>query len=245
MNRFGLVSVIGASFVLAACGSASAANGGSSPSPGANAAARGGAAGQLVQINGDTLILSSANGDITVTFSSSTPITKASTASLADITAGVCIVAMGPKDSSGSITATTVRLSPKGANGCAAPGGGFNPDAGGSPRPSPSGSPRPSPSGQPNNLTVLTGEVTAVSGTSITVKTAAGASQMLIVPTVATVSISSTTTAAALQVGQCLRATGTPDASGNVQATALTITPPGANGTCATGRQGLGRPPGA
>src|SRR6266699_1947365 len=115
MNRFGLVSVIGASFVLAACGSASAANGGSSPSPGANAAARGGAAGQLVQINGDTLILSGANGDITVTLSSSTPITKASTASLADITAGVCIVAMGPKDSSGSITATTVRLSPKSA----------------------------------------------------------------------------------------------------------------------------------
>ncbi len=235
MNRFGLVFVIGATFLLAACGSAGAANGGSSPSPGANTAGRGGSAGQLVQITGDTLILSTANGDITVMFSSTTAITKTSAATLADIVSGDCIVATGTMNPAGLLTATTVRIAPKASGGCAAPGQGFSPPAG--------ASPRPSPSSQPNTASVA-GQVTAVSGTSITVLTSAG-SQTIAVPTVATVSLSSTTTSASLQVGQCLRATGRPDASGTIQATALTITPPGANGMCATGRGGFAAPPGA
>src|SRR6266581_1862098 len=122
MNRLGLVFGIGATFILAACGNgAGAAKSTPSPSPGA-ATARGGPSGQLVQINGDTLILTGANGDITVTFDNTTAITKTSTATLADITQGECIVATGTKDSSGLITVTSVRLAPKDASGCTAAG---------------------------------------------------------------------------------------------------------------------------
>src|SRR5207244_1785618 len=80
---------------------------------GVSRAPRGGASGQLVQINGNTLILTGANGDVTVTYTTTTTITKMSTATLADITAGECIFANGAKDSSGLITATSVRLAPK------------------------------------------------------------------------------------------------------------------------------------
>ena len=233
MNRLGLALVVGATFVLAACGSgATASNGATSPSPGGPGTNRGGAAGQLVQINGDTLILTGANGDITVTLTSSTTITKTSTASLADIAQGECIVASGTKDSAGLLTATSVRLAPKGANGCATggPGGSAPPGA----------SPRPTPSGQAG-VSMVGGEVTAVSGTSVTVLTPSSGSQSITVPTVAMVTLSSAATAASLQVGECLRATGPPNASGDVQATSLTITPPGANGTCSTGGGGFGR----
>ena len=89
-------------------------------------------------------------------------------------------------------------------------------------------------------MSVVSGEVTAVSGTSVTVLTASTGTQTFTVPTVANVTVSSAASAASFQVGQCLRATGAPDASGNVQATSLTITPAGANGTCSTG-SGFGR----
>ena len=89
-------------------------------------------------------------------------------------------------------------------------------------------------------MSVVSGEVTAVSGTSVTVLTASTGTQTFTVPTVANVTVSSAASAASFQVGQCLRATGAPDASGTVQATSLTITPAGANGTCSTG-SGFGR----
>ena len=144
------------------------------------------------------------------------------------------------KDTTGLITATTVRLAPKGAAGCTAGGFTTGPAAGASPRPSPS--PRPTPSGQAN-LSIVSGEVTAVSGTSITVLSPTNISQTIAVPTTAAVTLSSSATAAALQVGQCLRAAGPIDATGTVQATALTITPAGASGTCSTGSGGFGRRP--
>src|SRR5256885_4420472 len=137
MSRFSIILCIGASFVLAACGNSASAGNTASPSPGIARAPRGGASGQLVQINGDTLILTGANGDITVTMTSSTTITRTSAVTLADITPGECIVASGAKDSSGLVTATTVRLAPKSANGCAPAGQGFSPPPGASPRPTP------------------------------------------------------------------------------------------------------------
>jgi hypothetical protein len=236
MNRLVVASFVAAGFVLAACGNgATAASSTTSPSPAAGNALRGGASGQLVQINAQTLILSGANGDITIDYSSSTPITKTSTAALADITPGACIVATGQKDASGLVTATTVRLSPKGANGCAA----ATPNGNGAP----GASPRPVPSGQPA-VNFVSGVVTSVNGTSVTLLTQANGSQTINVPTTAAVTQSSVASASALQVGQCLRATGSRDSAGNVQATALTITPPGPGGTCTTGLGGPGRRPG-
>src|ERR1700693_199406 len=119
MNR-SIPAFAAAAFVLTACG-ASANTASSSPSPGAGNAFRNGASGQLVQINGQTLILTGPNDDTTVTFSTTTTFTKTSIASLADITRGTCIVASGVKDSTGTITATNVSISPKAATGWATP----------------------------------------------------------------------------------------------------------------------------
>jgi len=245
MNR-ALPLIAVAAFVLAACGSpASAAK--TSPSPSGANAFRNGASGQLVQANGQTLILSGPNGDTTVTVTATTTYTKTSVGTLADITKGACIVANGQKDpTSGAITATNVRISPKAATGCAAPGfrpGGAAPGA----TPPAGATPRPSPSAQPN-AAFVTGEVSAVSGPSVTVKTVASGSQTITVASSATITDTADVTPAALQNGQCLRANGPRDAAGNVQATSVTITPAGPSGTCTTGggfgRGGFGGPPG-
>jgi len=226
------LATVAAALGLAACGAAATAGGTSaSPSPSGSprAGLRGGASGQLVQISGQTLILTGPNGDTTVTFTDSTTITKTSTAALADVTVGTCVVATGQKDATtGAITARTVIVSPMGASGCAARV---------IPTPSPNASPRPSfspPPGGLANLSFTSGEVTAVNGTTVTLKTAAGASVAVMVPSTARVTKSAVVTAADLQTGQCLSASGPKDSSGNVQASALTITPAGPSGTCTT-----------
>ena len=240
MKRSTLLVVAGAAILAAACGNAASASnsGTASPSPGrGDSAFRNGTAGQLVQINGQTLIITGPNGDTTVTYSSTTAITRTSTATLADITVGSCVVATGTKDAAGAVTATAVRLAPKTGAGCAA-SFGPGPGAGGSPRPD--ASPRPTPSGAANRAVVI-GEVTAAGGTSVTVQAAAGGSQTINVPTTAVVTRSFAVTSAALQTGECVRATGPKNAAGTVSATSLTITPAGPSGTCASGFGGGGR----
>src|SRR5438046_9464251 len=117
MNRFSIILFTGASLGLAACGNSASAGNTASPSPGIARAPRGGAFGQLVQINGNTLILTGANGDVTVTYTTTTTITKMSTATLADITAGQCILAPGAQASSGLIKATPETPHPQNPRG--------------------------------------------------------------------------------------------------------------------------------
>jgi hypothetical protein len=192
-----------------------------------------------VQINGQTLILTGASGDISVEFTSATTFSRTSTAVLADIVPGQCLVATGQKDSAGVLTAATVRLSPKTASGCGP--GQFGP-----PNAAPGASPRPTPSGQPAQpaMPAVSGEVTATAGTSITVLTTSSGSQTIKVPTVAAVTRNSTASETDLRIGECLRANGAADAAGLVQATSIAITPAGPSGTCATapGGRGTGRP---
>jgi hypothetical protein len=238
MNR-SLPLIAVAAFLIAACGSAASAAK-TSPSPAGGNALRNGASGQLVQVNGQTLILTGPNGDTTVTVTAATTYTKTSIATLADITKGSCIVAGGQKDpTSGAVTATNVRISPKTATACAV--GNFGPGANPGATPPARATPRPSPSAQPNAAFVA-GEVTAVSGTSVTVKPATGGSQTITVASAATITDSAVVTESALQNGQCVRANGPRDSAGNVQATSVTITPAGPSGTCTTGggRGGFG-----
>jgi hypothetical protein len=232
MNRPIALFAVLAGLAVAACGNgATAASSSTSPSPGRGGPARNGAAGQLVQINGQTLILTGASGDTTVTFGNTTTFTRTSTAVLADIVPGQCLVATGQKDSAGTLTAMTVRLSPKLASGCGVGQAG--------PNPAPGSSPRPTPSGQPA-MAFVGGEVTAAAGTSITVMTAASGSQSINVPTTATVTKMSSASSTDLRTGECLRANGNTDAAGTVQATSIAITPAGPSGTCATGLGGRG-----
>ena len=230
-----VVFAIASVLAVAACGGASAAGSSTSPSPGGGGQARNGAAGQLVQINGQTLILSAATGDVTVTYTTTTTFTRTSAAVLADVVPGQCLVASGQKDSAGLLTATTVRLSPKTSTGCAAGGGQFGPNA----SPPPGASPRPTPSGPPP-MPIVAGEVTQASGTSITVLTATAGSQVINVPTTATVTRMSSASSTDLHTGECLRASGARDSAGAVQATSIAITPAGPSGTCATGAGGRG-----
>src|SRR5260370_29484400 len=169
-----------------ACGGAATASNGASSSPTpqrGGAQFRNGAAGQLVQINGQTLILTGPAGDLTVYVSSTTVFTRTSTAVLSDIVRGDCIVASGQKDSAGLLTATTVRLSPKPAAGCAAagrPGPNASPPAGVSPPPQ--ASPRPVPSGQPA-IAFVSGEAARAAGISIGVLTTTPLSPTITLPT--------------------------------------------------------------
>jgi hypothetical protein len=243
MNRSILLIAAATTFVLAGCGAAAgAAKSSTSPGPGAGNTLRNGASGQLVQINGQTLIVTGPNGDTVVMFTTTTRFTKTSIATLADITPGTCVVAAGRKDTATlAITATSVRLSPKASAGCTAagfaPGGGI----GVSPRPAATPragvTPRPIPSGQPN-AAFVSGEVTAVSGTSVTVATLAGGNQTITVQAAASITVSAVVSQSVLQNGECLLATGSKDSAGNVQATSITITPAGPSGTCTTGLGG-------
>jgi hypothetical protein len=246
MNRIIVVLAVAAGIIVAACGStAHAGSAAASPTPDRGAQFRNGAAGQLVQINGQTLILTAASGDLTVTYTSTTTFSRTSNAVLADVVPGLCILATGQKDSAGALTAMTVRLSPKPSAGCGA--GQFG---GANQSPPPGASPRPSPSGQPA-MAFVSGEVTAATGISITVKTSAGGSQTITVPTTASVTRMSSATPTDLRIGECLRANGARDAAGTVAATTIAITPAGPSGTCATGfgggrgRPGAGAAPGA
>ena len=129
MNRAFLGAVgLAACLGVVACGSAAASGGpirDASPSAWSRAASpRNAAFGQLVQINGSTLILSSSNGDSTVTYASTTTITQTSTGTLADITAGECITATGSKGADGTLTATTVTLNAPVNGSCTATGFG-------------------------------------------------------------------------------------------------------------------------
>jgi len=234
LNRVLALVAVAAGFLAAACGSgATAASSATSPSPTGGAQFRNGAAGQLVQINGQTLILTGPNGDLTVTINSTTTFTRTATAVLADIVPGQCLVATGQKDASGGLVAMTVRLSPKPASGCAAPPNRVGPS------PPPGASPRPAPAGQPAQAFV-SGEVEGAVGVTVTVLTTGSGSQTITVPTTATVTRMLTASAAILQTGQCVRANGPRDSAGTVQATSIAITPAGPSGTCTTGFGGRG-----
>jgi hypothetical protein len=242
VNRalLGAAGVI-ASLGIAACGSVSA-SGASTPSASPSSGGRTGLArnatfGQLVQINGSTLILSSSTGDSTVTYATTTTITQTSTGSLANVTPGLCITAAGTKDATGRLVATTVLLSAPVSGSCTTGfggggGGTFSPPAGATPRPSFS---PPAGAGSARGL------VKSVTGTYVTLSETTGTTMTINVPTTVKVTTSSVVQPSALQTGQCLTALGTKNSSGAVAARSLTITPAGANGcTAGFGRGGFG-----
>src|SRR5260370_6364892 len=180
MNRMLVLMALTVAVVATACGSDATASNGASSSPSPQRGGgqfRNGASGQLVQINGQSLILTGPTGDVTVTVSSTTTFTRTSTAVLADIVPGDCILATGQKDADGLLTATTVRLSPKPAAGCAAagrPGPNASPPAGTLPRPRPSGQ---------LPVAFVSGEVTRVAGIAISVLSTPSATPIIILPT--------------------------------------------------------------
>jgi hypothetical protein len=246
MNRLLIATGAVTMLVVVACGSSSAAGVSTSTSSGASgggAAGRNGTAGELVQINGNTLILNTQSGDVTVQTTSATTVQKTSTGSVADIVVGTCIGATGSKDASGAVTANSVRLSEKVGGTCnggafgGAPGGGGRGNGGADTRTPPAGSAQPTP---PANFASLRGEVSAVAGTSVSVLSSTGVATTITVPTTVAVTRSATASLSDLSTGQCVLATGSKDSTGAVAARSLSIVPAGPSG-CFTGRGGFRR----
>jgi hypothetical protein len=236
MRAITAVAGLGAALALAACGSStsgSTTGAKSTPTPqpgGAGRFGRNGAAGELVKIAGTSLVLNTTTGDVTVDYESSTPVTKTHTGTLADVTAGLCITATGSKDASGTLTASAAVLSTKVNGSCQGPfgfGGGGERTPGVTPRPTP-------PPGAAPRTPPVRGEVTGVSGTSVSVLTAGGTSTTITVPTTARISVTGSAAVSDLAVGDCVLATGSKSSSGVVTARSLSIVPAGPSG-CFTG----------
>lgn len=235
MNALGLVAVGAATLVIAGCGSAAASTGGagSSPTPGFGGAR--GTSGEVAQINGNTMVVNAASGDVDVTLASNVTVLQTRTGTVADLTNGSCVQVTGSKDSTGAVTATSIRSFTATASGCSvagAFGGGFG---GGAGRTRPSGAPSlPARTPNPNFASIL-GSVKGSTPTSLTIQPNSGAAETVSVPTTVRVTIVTTSSASAIAVGDCVTAVGPKSSSGTVTARSVTIVPPGPNGCSTTG----------
>jgi hypothetical protein len=70
----------------------------------------GGTFGQLKSVNGNTLTVTTQNGDVTVDLTATTQIEKTTAGTPADLQAGQQLVVRGQRDSSGTVTAETVQI---------------------------------------------------------------------------------------------------------------------------------------
>jgi hypothetical protein len=247
---------------------ASSAAPGSSPSPSASQAAFPGVVGTAAAVSGSSLeVQNPTSGQVTVTFTATTPITDTVSVTAKDVTVGSCVTVVGKPSASGaaasSVTATSVTISAPVKGNCTGAGGfggggfgGFGGGAGATPRPSFSARPRPTGSrGAFDNGTFggADGKVTSVSASGFVVearnRAAASGTATDTSITVITTSASKylktvTASASALKVGQCITAVGTANSIGAVAARSIRISQPGPSG-CVTGfggRGGFGRP---
>ena len=223
----------GLGLLIVACGTTSSA------APGGYGRFRDGnlTDGSVASLSGSTLVLSTSSGDVTVDFTSSTPISETGTGSVSDITVGSCITATG-SDASGTITASRVTVSAEVNGACPATSfTGGNPGGFGGGRPNFTFAPRPS-GGFISDFASLRGVVTAVSGTAVTVQPSSGSGQGIMVPSTASVSTTTTGSASDLVSGACVAAVGTRSSS-VVTASSLLIEPTGPSG-CFTGGSGFG-----
>jgi hypothetical protein len=243
---------------------ASSAAPGSSPTPTAGQTAFPGVVGTAAAVSGSSLeVQNPTSGQVTVTFTASTPITDTVSVTAKDVTVGSCVTVVGKPSTTGSaatsVTATSVTISAPVKGNCTGAGGfgggGFGGGgAGATPRPSFSARPRPTGSrGAFGNGTFggANGKVTSVSASGFVVqgRNRAASSGTATDITVITTSASKylktvTASASALKVGLCITAVGTANSIGAVAARSIRISQPGPSG-CVTGfggRGGFGRP---
>jgi hypothetical protein len=259
----------GSSATVAGTAAASPAAQASSPAPTPSQAAFPGVVGTAAAVSGSSLeVQNPTSGQVTVTFTATTPITETVTATAKDVTVGSCVTVVGKPSAAGSatgpVTATTVTISAPVKGNCAGGagfggggggGGGFGPGGGGAgvgATPRPSFSPRPRPTGSRGAFGNgafggANGKVTSASATGFVVQArgrTAGTAGTDISVTVITNSASKylkTVTAkpSALKVGQCITALGTPNSIGAVAARSIRVSQPGPSG-CVTGFGGRG-----
>ena len=249
---------------------ASSAAPGSSPTPSASQAAFPGVVGTAAAVSGSSLeVQNPTSGQVTVTFTASTPITDTVSVTAKDVTVGSCVTVVGKPSTTGSaatsVTATSVTISAPVKGECTGGGaggfggGGFGGFGGGGTgaTPRPSFSPRPRPTGSRGAFGNGTfgganGKVTSVSATGFVVQgrnRAEGSgtatdTRITVITTSASKYLKTVTaSASALKVGQCITAVGTANSIGAVAARSIRISQPGPSG-CVSGfgRGGFGRP---
>lgn len=271
---------------LSGCGgSSSAASTAPSPSASRSTSSPGGSTpdrttpgttGKIAQVSAGSIEVQSATDQTTVTYTATTTITRTKKAALSDVSVGDCIVATSAAtgsattspDPQSAVTATSIRISTPVNNTCGAGGfgrgqgfpgrGGFPGDGAGRPTTSPTARPD---AGNPRQFGGFGafGTVTAVSGSTITVKQSArvGGQSPTAAPTISPASTPTTTvrtitvTAATtytttstgsakdLVVGECATALGQAGSTGAVSARSIAVSDP-VNGSCTTGFGGFG-----
>jgi hypothetical protein len=161
------------------------------PSPSPSQAAFPGVVGTAAAVSGSSMeVQNPTSGQVTVTFTASTPITDTVAATAKDVTVGSCVTVVGKPATAGSatgpVTATTVTISAPVKGNCTGAGGfgggfggggfgGFGRGGGGSATPRPSFSPRPRPTGSRGAFGNgafggANGKVTSVSATGFVVQ---------------------------------------------------------------------------
>lgn len=259
MKRICLAAIaVGGLFMFTACGSDDTGQ----DAPAADAQGSGqqgrgqgggmpGASGKIAAADGATIQVQGSDSQTAVTYTDETAISQQVAGSLSDVKAGLCVTvtpAEGSESSDTVVTAGSVRVTEKSDGSCQ---GGF-----GSGRPSgmpeggmPSGVPEGGmPSGGPGagGRFGTSGEVTAVSGDTVTVAATSfdpqaeeGAEPETTSVTVTTtgettVTITATADATALTIGRCVTATGTSDDTGAVSAERIEVSD-AVDGECSTG----------
>jgi hypothetical protein len=212
------------------------------------------------------------SGQVSVSYSTGTTFSQTKQVTATALRVGDCVTAMGQRSTGsssgrpsaspsasrpGNFPAASVQITAPVNGSCGF--GGFGGGRGARPSGFPSGRPSGFPSGRPSDFPsgrpgggfgfgdFATGTVSALSPGSMTVRTPARGQQAGGTVTVTlTESTSYTETvpasAAALQVGECVSATGKADSTGAVAATRIAVSPPGPGG-CTNG--GFGRRPAA
>jgi len=226
----GLILTVALSVVIVACSSASSTKQSKTTSKTTTAspvtsapvtAQRRGSNGTLASINGNTLTLTTSQGQVIVNVSSSTTIEKTVSGTASDLTQGYYVTISGTADSTGNINATSVIVQPQGQPVQSFPTTGIMPGSrGGFPRPGGGAS----GGGMGGQFT--TGTINGINGNSFTVMTARG---QIIVNLSANTIIQKTINGALsdLNKGDSLSVIGTTDNSGNINAISISIRPQG------------------
>jgi len=164
-------------------------------------------------------------------------ITEQATAPRSALKVGACVMANGSKNSKGVVAALRISISAPVKGSCT---GGFAFARGGANRPPRTGTPPPGGFRRPGNFGFAFGQVTKLSGSTLTVKgtdlrTKKAATTTVSFSSKTTLSETKTVDASAVQTKTCAFVRGTSTDKGEtVKATDVALTPE-RNGSCATG----------
>jgi Domain of unknown function (DUF5666) len=173
---------------------------------------RRGANGTLASINGNTLTLTTSQGQATVIINSSTTIEKTVVGALSDIAQGDFVTVSGTPDSSGNINATSIMMLQGQPQTRVTPGSG-------------SSTTRPSGTfpgrGTGSQLTI--GSISAINGNAITVTTTQQSQVTVNIDSNTVIQKTVAGSVSDLQTGVTLSAIGPTDSNGAVDATSISI----------------------